>query len=118
MQRLLYPLTSLTVAAGLSACASAPTTQLNESESALRAATEVGAPEVPEAAYHLKLAKDQIEEAKGLMDGNRGDKKDAKKLLTRAEADAELALAVARTEQLQEEAKRAWNEVHQLQAQN
>lgn len=113
--RRIFTITSLTfAAAGLCACASAPTQQLTKSQSALRAAQEFGAPEYPDAAYHLKLAKDQIEEAKPLVDGSRKDKNRASMLLAQAELDAELALNLAQTREAQEEAEKAQAQVEQL----
>jgi hypothetical protein len=107
----------IAVAALLAGCASAPTKQLGESQAALRAAEEVGAGDHPEAAYHLKLAEDQIAAAKELMDGNRKDKRMAKRHLQRAELDAELAIAYTRTAGAEERAKAAWHEVNELKQQ-
>ena len=65
----------------LFACAAAPTAQLGETEAAYRAAQEVGAADQPDAAYHLKLAEDQIAAAKKEMNGNRKEKRHARDLL-------------------------------------
>ena len=54
------------------ACASAPTRQMTESKAAVRAAEEMAGPENPKAAYHLKLAKDQIAAAENLIDDGDG----------------------------------------------
>jgi hypothetical protein len=108
----------LTFAALLVGCASAPTKQMGESQAAMRAAEEVGAGNHPEAAYHLKLAEDQIAAAKELMDGNRREKKMAKRHLQRAELDAELAIAYTRTAGAEERAKEAWHEVNELKQQS
>lgn len=97
-------------------CATAPTRQLTESKSGVRAATEMGAPETPKAAYHLQLAKEQIAHAQPLMDGGRQDKRMARHYLERAQLDAELAIVYARTSDVEEEAKRAWAEVDTLQS--
>ena len=99
------------------ACASAPTRQLSDSKAALRAAEEMSGPENPKAAYHLKLAKDQIAAAENLIDDGDGDDdemREARAYLERAEVDAELAIAYARTSDLREDAREAWNEVEQL----
>lgn len=95
-------------------CASVPTKELGESEAALRAADELGAGNHPEAAYHFKLAEDQIAAAKELMDGNRREKRMAKRHLQRAELDAELAIAFTRTATAEEHAEAAWHEVSEL----
>lgn len=99
------------------ACASAPTRQLSDTKAALRAAEEMSGPENPKAAYHLKLAEDQIAAAEKLIDDGDGDNQDmreARRYLERAEVDAELAIAYARTADLRTDAQRAWNEVETL----
>jgi hypothetical protein len=109
----------LVITAGFAfGCASAPSKQLGESQAALRAADELGAGNYPEAAYHLKLAEDQIAAAKELMDGNRREKKMASRHLQRAELDAELAIAFTRTASAEERAKAAWHEVSELKQQS
>ena len=101
--------------AGLVACASAPTHQLGEAQATVSSAESVGAEQEPRAAYHLQLARQQIAEAKPLMDGSRSDKRNAAMLLTRAELDARLALETARTSEMQADAKQAWEETQKLQ---
>ena len=83
-------------------CAShpAPTDQLASSVAAVRAAKEGGASDVPEAALHLKLADEQVNHAKRLMDD--GDNQEAEDRANRASQDAELALAMAREKQSQD----------------
>src|SRR5882757_3806873 len=71
-----------------------PTERMVASESALRGAQEVGAQNVPQAALHLRLAEEQIQKAKALI--NDGDNERADYVLLRAKADAELALALAK----------------------
>ena len=90
----------------LAACASAPlpADRMASAESAVRAAKEVGSDQVPKAQLMVKLAEDQIERAKKLAD--EGDTEEATSLLTRATADAELALALAREEQARASANR------------
>ncbi len=61
--------------------------------SAIRGADEVGAESQPQAAYHLQLARDQVAAAER-MTAN-GDDVAAKRMLMRAQADAELAIALA-----------------------
>ena len=87
-------LTGVAVVA-MAACAShpAPTEQVATSLAAVRGAEEAGAPEVPEAALHMKLAQEQIERAKQLMGD---DNERAEALAVRANQDAELAIALAR----------------------
>lgn len=77
-------------------CAShpAPNDQVASSLAAVRGAEEAGAAQVPEAALHLKLAQEQIDRAKQLIEDD--DNKRAEDLAVRAYQDAELALALAR----------------------
>ncbi len=79
----------------------------------MRAAEEMGAAKVPEAALELKLAHDQTEQAKQLL--KNGEKDRADLLLLRAQADAELALALAKEGPLVADAKNASDEVKALQ---
>src|ERR1700704_3371035 len=86
-------------------CASTPvfTEKLAATEAPIRAAEELGATRVPQAALQLKLAQDEMEVAKQfLKDGN---KQRADWLLLRAQADAELAVALAKEAPLEAEAK-------------
>jgi pyridoxal biosynthesis lyase PdxS len=78
-------------------CAShpAPTDQVASSLAAVRGAEEAGALQVPEAALHVKLAEEQIEQAKQLMVDDE-DNQRAEDLAIRAYQDAELAIAIAR----------------------
>ena len=81
---------------GMGACASAPPPheRVATSEAAIRGAREVGSEQIPQAALHLKLAEEGVQKAKALM--NDGDNRAASFALLRAQADAELALALAR----------------------
>jgi len=83
---------------GLSGCSSAPVpnAKVASSEAAIRAAQETGSRDVPQAALHLKLAEEQLEQAKKLIRNN--DNERASYVLMRAEADAELAVALSRVE--------------------
>jgi hypothetical protein len=82
-----------------------PTDRLIASEAAARSAREVGAANAPQAALHLKLAQEEIAQAKGLM--NDGNNKRADYVLIRAKADAELSLALAKEAVAQSAAKKA-----------
>jgi len=92
----LIPWTVGSVAVGLVACASTPAPHEREasSEASIRAANEVGAAQVPQAALHLKLAQEQLEKGKAQM--KNGDNNEAAYTFLRAQADAELALSLAR----------------------
>jgi Domain of unknown function (DUF4398) len=82
--------------ATLAGCGGAPlpADRLASAEAGIRGASEVGAQSVPEAALHLKMARDQVAQAKTLS--REGDADRAATVLARAEADAELALALTR----------------------
>ena len=106
---------SLIVLAVLCGCAGAPITseRLPATEAPIRAAEELGAARVPQAALELKLAQDEMQQAKALLrDGN---KQRADMMLLRAQADAELAVALAREAPLQAEAKNAAEQVKIMQ---
>jgi hypothetical protein len=112
--RFSLPALALLLAGG--ACAttsSGPSAQrLETSSAAIRAAEEVGATHSPEAALHLQLAKEQFEHARQLTNPN--DKAWADRLLMRAEADAELSLALARSKTEQDQAMGAIDRAHAL----
>lgn len=82
----------------VSGCTSypAPNSKMASSEAAIRAAREMGSREIPQAALHLKLAEEQLEQAKKLIRNNENER--AAYVLARAEADAELALALSRAD--------------------
>jgi outer membrane murein-binding lipoprotein Lpp len=96
-------------------CASAPL-KTEASTSGIRAAEEAGAAKVPQASLHLQLAKEELELAKGLA--AKGDKKEAKSMLLRAEADAELAVVLSHGDAQKLEATAAVERVRQLQQDN
>jgi hypothetical protein len=95
-----------------SACASPPQQQLMQTKSAIRAAEEVGAQETPKAAYHLRVAQEQLEIGRALMEDR---ERDAELILRRAEVDAELAMAYSRSDEALQEARQARDEVRELQ---
>jgi hypothetical protein len=72
----------------------APTQPMADAQSASRSAREVGADTQPLAKLRVKLADEQIAEAKTLIAN--GENERAGYVLLRARADAELALALAR----------------------
>lgn len=71
-----------------------PKQHMADAISASRSAREVGADAQPSAKLHVKLADEQIAQAKAQIAN--GDNTRATYLLLRARADAELALALAR----------------------
>jgi hypothetical protein len=105
-------------AAGLatfSACASTPL-RTETSTSGIRAAEEVGAANVPRAALHLQLAKEELVRAEALAASGRGH--EGASWLLRAEADAELSLALSRADAEKTEARAAVARVQQLRKEN
>jgi regulator of protease activity HflC (stomatin/prohibitin superfamily) len=105
----------MSLAGTLFACASTappPNEKMQESSGAIRAAEEVGAPKVPQAALHLQLAKEQTGRAQMLL--AKGDRSAAEGMLMRAQADAELAVALSREETSRTEAEQAVEQVRQL----
>ena len=86
------------------------------STSGIRAAEEVGAAKVPQASLHLQLAKEELELARGLA--AKKEEKKAASMLLRAEADAELALALSRGDAEKSEAQEAVERVRQLRQDN
>jgi hypothetical protein len=99
-------------AAGCASTANVPNEKAESSSAAIRAAEEVGASHDPDAALHLQLAKEQYEYAQRLP--NPADKPRADRLMRRAQADAELALALARTDEDRSNAQAAIDKVKQL----
>jgi hypothetical protein len=71
-----------------------PTQRMADAESAERSAREVGANNEPVAQLSLKLAQEQISQAKVAMADDDNERADS--LLIRAKVDAELAIAQAR----------------------
>ena len=91
---------------GLGACAhqqSISPEQLASSEAPVRAAVEAGAEKIPSAALYLKLAREEIILGKSLSE--KGNER-AVTVLERAQADAELALALAQESTTEGEARK------------
>ena len=93
--------------------ATVPAEKIAAADSSIRAAEELGAPKVPQAALHLQLAKEETGLAEKLIkDGN---PKRAEGILTRAQADAELAVAEAREAPMKVEAQQEMERARALQ---
>jgi uncharacterized protein DUF4398 len=96
----------------LVACGSSmppPSDKLASAEAAARSARELGAEKEPKAALHLKLASEQIDQAKKLMADN--DNKKADMILQRASSDAELSVMLAKETSAKAEAEEAQGRV-------
>lgn len=108
---------SILFVAVMAGCGSSPTVVNKEaSTSAIRAAEEVGASGVPTASLYLQLAKEGLDNARGLAAN--GEKEEAESMLLRAEADAELAVALSRGDTDKKEAAQAIGRVRQLRQDN
>lgn len=68
--------------------------EFSQSRDIIQAAEQVGAEDIPRANRFLTYATDQVERAEAAIE--RGDHREARLLLTRAQADAQLALSLAR----------------------
>ncbi|OJY24719.1 MAG: hypothetical protein BGO98_18995 [Myxococcales bacterium 68-20] len=99
----------------LVACGSSlppPSDRLASAEAAARSARELGAEKEPKAQLHLKLASEQIDQAKKLMAD--GDNKRADLILQRANSDAELAVMLAKENTAKAAADEAQGKVKNL----
>jgi len=86
------------------------------STSAIRAAEEVGASDVPTASLYLQLAKEELENAKTLAE--KGNKEQSESMLQRAQADAELAIVLSHGDADKNEAAQALERVKKLRQDN
>jgi glycerol-3-phosphate dehydrogenase len=98
----------------VTACAAKqlPQQQLMDTQGAITSAEELDGDENPKAKLHLQFAREQLVTARQLID--EGDDEEAMRMLDRATADADLALTLARTEQLRKESVEARTEVEEL----
>lgn len=78
----------------------------------MRAAEVAGAQNTPQAALHLKRAREQIDAGKSLM--QEGENERADWMLRRARADADLAMSLATEEAQRQKAAEAKEELEQL----
>jgi hypothetical protein len=116
MKRLISPLLGIGLLVIAGGCAANVSNEkIAATDSSIRAAEEVGAPRVPQASLHLQLAKEENEHAQKLIKD--GDPKNAEGQLMRAQADAELALALAREAPMQAEAQQEADKASSLQQQ-
>jgi len=100
----------------IAGCGSTPAVNKEASTSAIRAAEEVGASNVPAASLYLQLAKEELENAQVLA--TKGDKEEAESMLQRAQADGELAVALSRGDADKKEATKAIERVRLLRQDN
>ncbi len=97
----------------LAGCATVPlpAEELEQTQATIRSAEVLGAESVPTAKLHLQYAKDEQATAKNLA--ARGDER-ALTLLSCAQADADLALVLARESQVRRQAVQAAEQVGTL----
>ena len=91
-----------------------PTERMTTAEAAIRGAEEVGATNVPQAALYMKLAQEQTEKAKRLMQDGYNERAELE--LKRAQSDAELAISIARETDLVAKAKEMRSKLDQAKA--
>jgi hypothetical protein len=107
------PISAFLAVLGTGCATTAPPNDKTASTSgAIRAAEEVGATHSPDAALYLQLAKEEFGHARVLTDQK--NKEVADRLLMRAQADAELSLALARDEKEKTDALAAIDKVKKL----
>jgi hypothetical protein len=106
----------LLLGAALTGCATTQALHVESSASAIRSAEEHGAADVPQASLHLQLAKEELKKATDLNAD--GDADEAKSMLMRAEADAELAIELSHVAAERAEAEAAMERVRALRAAN
>jgi uncharacterized protein YqfA (UPF0365 family) len=90
-----------------------PSERLVNAEAAIRGAIEIDAnASPPRAALHLQLAQEQVDKAKRYIAD--GQNQRAELALRQAQADAELAIALARNEEMKQRADAARAKVDRL----
>lgn len=101
-------------AASALACggAAVPQEALTAAQASVKGAEVGGAKDDPKAQLHLKLANEQIEQAKKLIAD--GDNEEAARVIERAQADADLALALAEQGKALRQAKEADEQLGKL----
>lgn len=113
MTRLLLTVCSV-AALGQLGCggAAVPQEQLTSAQAAVKGAEVAGAAEDPRAALHLKLAREQVEKAQALIAND--DNEEAARLIERAQADADLALFLAREARGKQEAAGVREQIEEI----
>jgi hypothetical protein len=102
----------LAASAGACGGAAVPQETLTAAQASVKGAEVGGATQDPKAQLHLKLANEQIEKAKKLIE--EGNNEEAARLIDRAQADADLALALAQQGKALRDAKDADEQLGKL----
>ena len=99
----------------LAGCAARPLPlkYVTDAQASITAAEVVGAKDVPKAALHLKMARDQLHAAEGFQVEKDNDK--ARLMLMRARADAELAVALTKEAEAQRRLEQRQKKLEELQ---
>ena len=92
--------------------AAVPQETLTAAKASVAGAEVGGAAEEPKAALHLKLAKEQLAKAEALIAD--GDNEEAARVIDRAQADAELALSLAKEAAAKKEAADTGEQLERL----
>jgi len=91
---------------------------MESSAASIRGAQEAGAEDVPRAALYLQLANEQSAKAKVLIaSGGEDNMRAASRLLMRASADGDLAIALADDDKDRLAAERALADIHTFELQ-
>jgi hypothetical protein len=90
-----------------------PPAKAADTQASISAAAAVGAEQNPQAALHLKMARDQLKQAQSLLED--GKDEEARLVLERATADAEVALIITREAQASANVRKAQSDVEALQ---
>ncbi len=100
----------------LAGCASMPPPQseLTAAKADISAAEAVDSSDHPKAALHLKMARDNVARAEELIKADENES--AKRRLVEAQADAELALSIAKAEKQRQAAQDELNKIQNLKA--
>lgn len=100
-------LSALSIVSLLAGCAGSPppSDHLASAVAETRAAQEAGAANVPRAALHLKLAEEQVTQARRMMKDGKNERADYMTL--RAYNDAQLAIALTKEEEAMQRARQA-----------
>lgn len=90
-----------------------PPAKVADTQSSISAASAVGADQHPQAALHLKMARDQLKQAQTLIADDKSD--EARLVLERADADAQVALMITREAEASANVRKAQADVQGLQ---
>lgn len=96
--------------------ASLPPAKVADTQATISAAAAVGAESHPQAALHLKMARDQLRDAQNLIGD--GSDENARLVLARAQADADLAMMLTREAQAAANLRKARADVDALEKGN